>query len=66
MQAVADVKLLYIRAGESRALLQCMVKCVKSNEMVTPESKLGQCTAQVTDYLQRTHDPNSILRKGGA
>lgn len=63
--ATARASELEIRVHESRALLQRLVKRVRDNEMVTPESKLGQATAQVTDYLQRTHDPRSILRTDG-
>lgn len=52
-----------IRAHESRALLQRMVKYVREDRAETPgNTRLARLTDQVADYLQRTHDPRSILR----
>lgn len=48
---------------EARALLVRMVKCVREDRAITPgKTRLSRLTAQVDDYLKRTHDPRDILR----
>lgn len=58
-----EVDRLSIRHHECRALLQRLVKYVTEDNATTPgNTRLARLTEQVRDYLQRTHDPRSILR----
>ncbi len=62
-QTQAELHQVGARAHEARALLQRMVKYVREDEATTPgTTRLERLTSQVADYLQRTHDPMSILR----
>jgi hypothetical protein len=61
--AIERAHQLDIRRRESRQLLQRMVKYVREDKAVTPRAtRLERLTEQVADYLERTHDPNDILR----
>lgn len=51
------------RRREARMLLVRMVKAVREESVIIPvTTRIVRLTAQVDDYLKRTHDPNDILR----
>lgn len=58
--SVAREKLARHRADEARALLGRIVRC---SQDYVPAAHLAKLLADAADYLQRTHDPNSILRE---
>lgn len=63
VELLSEVDRLSIRHHECRALLQRLVKYVTEDRATTPgKTRLARLTEQVRDYLQRTHDPRSILR----
>jgi hypothetical protein len=58
---------LEIRRRESRQLLHRLVKYVREDAAATPgTTRLARLTEQVIDYLNRTSEPNDILRANEA